>query len=153
MAVPQHIPLLLPPSPTRSSAENITWWSLRYLFDTVLGHLGAGLCQESVFLQTASSCSCLPRHPPQSNSWLTFSAIPRHTECWLYPSNACPFFRRKKSIEIDLKMSNLINGQLSLQDRYFLDGVNVWFHQDSFLSWQSGVSSHKSTLRYSLGAD
>lgn len=96
MAVPQHIPLLLPPSPTRSSAENITWWSLRYLFDTVLGHLGAGLCQERVFLQTASSCSCLPHHPPQSNSWLTFPAIPRHTECWLYPSNSCPFFPEKE---------------------------------------------------------
>lgn len=76
----------------------------------------------------------------KANSWPTFPAIPKHTECWLYPSSSCPFFRRKKSIEIDLKMSNLISCQLSLQDRYFMDDVNAWSHQGSSPgSWQPVV--------------
>lgn len=66
-----------------------------------------------------------------ANSRPTLPIVPKHTERWLYPPGSHPFFRRKKSIEIDLKMSNLINCQLSLQDRYFMDNVNVWSHQGS----------------------
>lgn len=78
-----------------------------------------------------AAAPAFPAIPGTANSWPTFPVIPKHTEHCLYPSGLCPSFRRKKSIEIDLKMSNLINCQLSLQDRYFMDNVNVWSHQGS----------------------
>lgn len=75
--------------------------------------------------QRAAATTACPTALGRAHSWPTFPTVSKHTEGWLYPSNSCPFFRRKKSIEIDLKMSNLINCQLSFQDRYFMDGINV----------------------------
>lgn len=95
----------------------------------MLGHSREGCCQERVLL-TDSMQLLLSSSPPSAE--LTHGLFSPPFPSTLYPSNSCPFFRRKKSIEIDLKMSNLINCQLSLQDRFFMDGVNVWFHQASF---------------------
>lgn len=130
-----------PPTPPPGRPWGITWWSLCYLFNAVLGHLWAGLCQERVFLQIASSCSCLPQHPPQSNSWLTFLSIPRHTECcWLYPSNFVSFFQEK---EIDRNWFENVKPYqrptVTSKTRYFLDGVMFDFTRTLFKLTVQGV--------------
>jgi hypothetical protein len=70
-------------------------------------------------------------------------------KCWLYPSNSCPFFffsfRRKKSIEIDLKMSNLINCQLSLQDGLFYGWYRSLISPRLFF-WLYGVTNHPTNI-------
>lgn len=73
----------------------------------------------------------------------TFHSAPKHTGFWLYPSNLCLFFfsfEREKSIEIDLKMSNLINCQLSQQDRYFIGYCRCLISPRPF-SWLQGVTN------------
>lgn len=49
-------------------------------------------------------------------------------------------FEREKSIEIDLKMSNLINCQLSQQDRYFIGFCRCLISPRPF-SWLQGVTN------------
>lgn len=50
------------------------------------------------------------------------------------------FFEREKSIEIDLKMSNLINCQLSQQDRYFIGYYRCLISPRPF-SWLHGITN------------
>lgn len=69
--------------------------------------------QELIFLLSSAELAC----------GLLFPLTPRHTRVLALSIKPVSFFffiRRKKSIEIDLKMSNLINSQLSQQDRYFI---------------------------------
>lgn len=126
MAVPKHTPLLLLPLHSVGREHHVTTkWSLLFARHCVGTPQRGTLPRNGFLTDCGAAVTAFPAGLSRANPWPSFPTLSKHIECWLYPSSLCPFFGRKKSIEIDLKMSNLINCQLSLQDRYFMDGIHV----------------------------
>lgn len=127
-ATPKHLPLASAPSPLCLQCPSVRAGRRSAVYRPCIGTLpwdtpGQDAAEKGLLTDRMQ----LPRRP-QASAQLQGLPSPRpseRTEPWLYPSNARPFFRRKESIDIDLKASNLINCQLSLQGMYFMDGVNV----------------------------
>lgn len=98
MAMPKHIPLLLF-APRRCQQKTSCDSKMEHALFT---QRCVGTCQSWTLPRKGFSCrqqaaaAAFPAIGPQNDSRPIFPATPKHAECWLHPSNSCPFFQEKE---------------------------------------------------------